>query len=405
MRIPAKLAAILARIVAAVFAAYSTALVTGEAISYTLRYTGGSLPFYYLYNTDIVTMLLAAVTSIATILGRYRAAIIILGLLSVYAYALGAPLPLPIIFALLALLVAPVIERRFELLDRTGVRVERRTTGRTLYALIGYYTLILLAAYVAYMAGNAIGSIIAQLFAHAGEGTSLSVLASIAKQLIVLRVVAFVVIAWLLYRIMSHIAEPVFFGVFASREAVKQLVERMIREEHERIRRRETWYQKLYISAMSHLAGVIAFIVVYGVGRVVALILTLLAAGRSAVPPYISYLLDSPLLVGLIGYYAVYRVVKSRLAKMLYEAKPPSMKSAAVLMVLAAVVLLASGTFINYLLFYLKCALYGGCAQVPTEQGIAATIDAIIASMARIAAQSIQEAALLINYIASVLFG
>ncbi len=284
--------------------------------------------------------------------------------------------------------------------------MQKETSSTTLFAMIGYYVILVLAALGMYFLGEGFGAAFAQLLVPRNIG-GLSLLASLASQTVLLRIALLVLLVWVVYKISSQVAEPIFFAVFASRDAVRQLVDRMVAEERERIEKGEAWYQKLFFSSLSHVAGIISFLVVYGAVRVVSLLLALLASSQGyASTPLLSMLLDTPILAGLVGYYVGYRLAKSRIAKSMYNVSPPSLKKSIVLMVLLALALYASGTLVAFLIQSFKCALLGSSSCIlVADTGLAAQIDSIIVSSMRLGAEGLREAALFINYIVKSLFG
>ena len=313
---------------------------------------------------SIAAPLLVALVELA---GGHTLALLLLGVPAALGLPLGLRISPAIPAAMLAVLAAAVAERRLLVSSLSGMRVTR--SCRRIYCylgLAGNLFAAILAGYGAYLLSYSFGSAVGEYLSTAYRYAPpvLGRLLAILVNLYIIRILVFVVTAWLLYKVFTSIAEPVIYAVLASPADAEALVERLVEAERVKLSKGEAWHQKLLRSSLSAILALVSIPLLYG-----GIDAALSASPSLAANPLVSnilYLLYAASPIVSLAVYLIARRLLGRLAASLAAFRLPAPSAGpaillAILAVAAAVLIAGVGPTARMLAAPLTCPFTGGC--------------------------------------------
>ena len=364
MRLPPAAARMAPRLTAAALAWLAASSIYPHILSLLSPMIAAVLPSSMTGVVGTVASLLVALVELA---GSHTLTLLLLGVPAALGLPLGLRLTPIIPAAMLAVLAAAVVERRLLVASLSGMKVER--SCRRIYCylgLAGNMLAAILAGYGAYMLTYSLGSTIGEYLSMAPRYAPpvLGKLLAMLANLYIVRLLVFVVTAWLLYKMFTSIAEPVIYAVLASPADAEALVERLVEAERVKLSKGEAWHQRLLRSSISAILALVSIPLLYG-----GLDAVLSASPSLAANPLVSrvlYLLYAASPIVSLAVYLIARRLLSRLAASLaaFRLPAPSARPAILLALLAfvtAVLIAGVEPTAKMLAATLSCPFTGSC--------------------------------------------
>ncbi len=367
MRLPPLAARLTPRLIAALLVWAAASKLYPAILSMLHPLLGLVLPAYLASLLDSTVPLLVALTVLA---GSYTLAALLIGVPAALALPLGVRLSVYIPVAVIAVLVAVVVERRLAILSQSGMRASR-TCRRILChsSIAGNAVIAVVAGYAAYLLssslGSAVGSYMQSLASRAPP--LLQPILAILSTLYIVRLLMFAATAWVLYKAFTTIAEPVVYAVLASPADAAVIVEGLVEAERVKLEKGEAWHQKLLRSSISAVFALVSIPLLYG--GIDALVAAIPSLSSNPLISSILYMLYAASPIVSLIVYMVSRRVLNRLASSLaaFRLPRPSARPAIALAVLAtllAVLLAGVEPTIRMLVSTLSCPFTGSCAPM-----------------------------------------
>ncbi|AEM38914.1 hypothetical protein Pyrfu_1046 [Pyrolobus fumarii 1A] len=398
-------ALLIAAVVLRVAAAASSALAAYDLAPHVIT----SLPVLPMPGAKVVSLAVAAAVALLALVGHYGAAIVALGIMAAVYTALGMKIPITLLAAIVSLLLAPMLVRRADVMEGSVVETRLYCSWGCRLATPAFYIVLLVGAYLVYGAafalGYAVGSVLESLEVMPQQ---VAAIAYLATRLLAMRIIILLVILWVLYKAIVGLAEPLVYTILAHPRDVARLVNSILEGERRALVEGKTWHHKLYLSAASHVAGVITLIIAYSLMRVASTIYNVLLGGQplpSAILAAEKFTTMTAPLWGLATYYAAYRFTRRRIQSTLAGGVSPPRATLPLLTVLAAAALLLYSGLSDVLLSVLLCPVQPTACTGVHEAGLAARISMVVSAAAESIAASIRRGVELIDSIVAMLFG
>ena len=380
MKLPHALARFAPRLAAAVAAVLSTRDIYMPLLS-LLNPLPGLLGFMLLSIVwSYIGALVQLVLVIILLVGGYTLALLLIGVPLALAMAIGVKPSMYTFASILVILLAAIVERRLRVKTLSGMSAVSEPRGVLAFAsLAGNIFLLAVSIYAAYQLSASLGASIGEYLAsylatppskEAGAMLILHRLIATILNLYIVRLILFAVIAWLLYKAFTSIAEPIIYAIVASPADAATLVDRMVAEERDRLARGEAWHQKLLYSTISAIFALVSIPLTYSLVDVIISLNPSIASNPLAAK-ILHLLYGAAPIVSLAIYMLSRRMIGSFIARLASMHFPTlSMKPAivlAVLTLLVAVMLAGPQATIRMVETVVLCPFTNTCTPVEPE--------------------------------------
>ncbi len=350
---------------------------------------------------------LTAAAALSALAGVDALAVLLIGVPAALVLALGYHVSAITAPSLTAFLVTALLARRVAVARGSGVRASRSCGRACIAATASSYLALGAAGYAAYALGARLGASIGAWLASLPRlaPEPLATLLRVLSNLYIVRLLVFALTAWLVYKVVVGLAEPVVYAVLASPGDARRLVDGLVEAELRALREGRAWHQKLLESSLSALLALFTIPLLYAAADAILAATPRLASNPIVARLYTLLYAAAPL-TSLVVYIVARRALRGlarRLARL--ELGAPSPRPAAILAALAvATALLIAGPQATAKMLYttLACPLTGACQ--PPEPRQLLEIGAAISRLLARAASDAAGIARLINALVAQAF-